>query len=590
MRSGVAASSIAQAALLGALAALLYLPTLGSGFVTWDDDRLLLDNPAVARADGLEIIWTRAELPAGFPNYPLTFTSYWLERRAWGLDPAGYHAINLLLHGLATALVFLVVRALGLGPWAAAVSAALFAAHPLQVESVAWVAERKNVLSAVWYLAAFLAFLRHRATRSEAAYALALLCCAAALLSKTATLTLPLSLLLADRVLRGRWDPAALARVAPMLLLAAAAALLTMHAEAPAPPIPLPQRPLVAAAALWFYVGQLLAPAVLLPIYPRWAVDPAALRWWLPVAGVLAVAALLAVRRPPGLGHWGIGHFAITLLPVLGLVPFGFTEFSLVADRHVYLASIGLFVVVALGLDWLHQRQARVATLLVVALVVVLAARTERQLAVWRDGQSLWRYVLDTDPSSWLARNNLAMALIGNDRLAEAAPLLEEAVVLRPTYAEAHNNLALVRYRQADYAAAERHSRAAAGLKPYDPTFAKNLGLTLVAQGRADDAEREFRRAIAGAPAAAEVRLLLAQLLLDQGRTDEAVDELRAAVAARPDWNEARQQLAAALARGLGKRRHPLTRIPPGGREEPGDQTNSRRENRAMLSRRSTPA
>ena len=544
-----ARSAVVQAALLGVLAALLYLPTLGHGFVNWDDDRLLLDNAAVARADGLSIIWSRPELPAGFPNYPLTFTSYWLEHRLWGLAPAGYHAVNLLLHALATALVCLLVRALGAGAWAAGLTAALFAAHPLQVESVAWVAERKNVLSAVWYLAAFLAFLRHRRTGGEAAYVLAVVCAAAALLSKTATITLPVSLLLADRVLRGRWDPAAFARVLPLLALGALAALLTLHAEAEPPPIPLLERPLVAASALWFYARQLLAPGALLPVYPRWDVDPGAPLWWLPALGALAVATLLAARRPPGLTHCGVGHFAVTLLPVLGLVPYGFTEYSFVADRHVYLASIGLFLVAALALDSLRQRQARAATLLAVALVALLAVRTHRQQAVWRDGEALWGYELTQAPDSWLARNNLAMALIAQQRLDEAAPLLEEALTIRPEYAEAHNNLALVRYRQGAFAVAEQHSRAAASLKPYDAGLGKNLALTLIALGRQEEAERELRRALREVPQAAEVRYVLADLLLQQARTEEAVHELQAAVAARPDWIEARQKLDAALQR-----------------------------------------
>ena len=535
-----------QAALLGVLAVAVYLPTLGYGFVNWDDDRLLLDNAAVARPDGLAIIWSQPALPAGFPNYPLTFTSYWLEYRLWGLVPAGYHAVNVLLHGVATALVCLLVRALGAGAWAAGLTAALFAVHPMQVESVAWVAERKNVLAAVWYLAAFLAFLRHRRTGSETAYLVSVGCAAAALLSKTATITLPASLLLADRVLRGRWAPAALARVVPLLVLGAAAALLTLHAEAEPPPIPLLERPLIAAASLWFYARQLLAPGVLLPVYPRWAVDPFALAWWLPLVAAAAVAVLL-VRRPPGLTHWGLGHFAVTLLPVLGLVPYGFTEYSFVADRHVYLAAVGLFLVAALGLDWLRRRQGRVATLLAVALVALLAVRTLRQEAVWRDGETLWGHELAHAPDSWLARNNLAMALIDRQRLDEAAPLLEAALAIRPDYPEAHNNLALVRYRQGDYAAAERHSRAAAGLKPDAVGYRKNLALTLVAQGRRDEAEREYRRALDIDPGAAEVRYLLADLLLQEGRLDEAVGHLQAALAARPDWLQARSQLGRVL-------------------------------------------
>src|SRR5262249_46301064 len=153
-------------------------------------------------------------------------------------------------------------------------------------------------------------------------------------------------------------------RVAPMVALGAAAALLTLHAEAEPPPIPWLDRPLVAASALWFYARQLLAPAALMPVYPRWAVDAHALVWWLPLLAVALLAALLVPRRPFGLTHWGVGHFALTLLPVLGLVSFGFTEYSFVADRHVYLASIGLFLVAALGLEWLRQRRAFAATAL----------------------------------------------------------------------------------------------------------------------------------------------------------------------------------------------------------------------------------
>ncbi len=501
-----------QATLLGVLAALLYLPTLGSGFVNWDDDRVLLDNAAVTRLDGLAEIWTRAELPAGFPNYPLTFTTYWLEYRLWGFAPAGYHAVNAALHGCAAALVLLVLRALGAAAWAALVAALLFAVHPVQVESVAWVAERKNVLSAVLYLGAFLAFLRHRDGGGERAYALALACFAAALLAKTATVTLPLSLLLADRVRCGTWQRAALRRVAPMFVLAAGAAALTLLAETEPPPIPWLERPLIAATALWFYAGQLVAPAALLPIHPRWHVDPSTLRWWLPLAACGAVAAFAWLRRPRTLAHWGLGHFVVTLLPVLGLLPYGFTELSFVAERHLYLASIGGLLLAALGLDWLRRRRTGVAILLTVLLVIGLAARSARQLAVWRDGEALWRHQLAATPDHWLALNNLAMALIAQERLLEAAPLLQAALGGRPSYAEAHNNLALIRYRQGDLAAAETHSRAAAGLKPYEINFRKNLALTLIGQQRYAEAEHELRAALAAAPDSVEVNLLLGRL------------------------------------------------------------------------------
>jgi Flp pilus assembly protein TadD len=426
------------------------------------------------------------------------------------------------------------------------VAAALFGAHPLQVEAVAWVAERKTVLAAVFFLAAALAYLRHRRDGRLGWYVASLGLFAAALLSKTAMLTLPLSLLLADRVLDGAWTRASLRRALPYVALAACAAWLTMHAEAEPPPIALLDRPLIAARALWFYAGALIAPRTLVPIHARWGIDPYSPVQWLPLAAALALAIGLWRRQPWGLTHWGVGHFAVTLAPVLALVPYGFTELSFVAERHAYVASIGLLLVAALGLDWLRARRATLATALAVALVVLLAARTVRQIGVWRDGETLWRHQLEHGPDHWLARNNLAMALIAQQRLDEAAPLLESALAIRPHYAEAHNNLALVLYRRGDFANAETHSRAAAGLKPYEAGFIKNLGLTLVAQGQVDAGLIEFRRALALAPDAPDIHMLAADALLRSGQLEPAIAELARVVALAPDAIEAQSQLGRA--------------------------------------------
>jgi Flp pilus assembly protein TadD len=410
----------------------------------------------------------------------------------------------------------------------------------------------------VFFFAAALAYLRQRRDGAGRWYLVSLALFGAALLSKTATVTLPLSLLLADRVHDGAWTRASLRRALPYVALAAVAALATWHAEAEPPPIPLLERPLIAARALWFYAAAVIAPSDLTPIHPLWPVDPSALRWWLPLLAAAGVAAALW-WQPWTLTHWGVGHFAVTLAPVLGLVPYGFTEFSFVAERHAYIASVGLLVVAALGLDWLRGRRAALATGLAVLLVALLAARTVRQIGVWRDGETLWRHQLAQAPDSWLARNNLAMALIAQQRLDDAAPLLAEALEIRPTYAEAHNNLALVLYRRGDFAAAETHSRAAAGLKPYEAGFIKNLGLTLVAQGRVEAGLIEFRRALAVTPDAADIRLLVADALLRQGQIEPAIAELERAVATAPAMLEAQNQLGRArIAAG-----HPAEAVAP---------------------------
>ncbi|MGH3055537.1 MAG: tetratricopeptide repeat protein, partial [Gaiellaceae bacterium] len=179
------------AVLVVAVVVVAYLPVVRNGLVNWDDDIYVLNNDAVRAADGLRQIWSTTELPEHFPNYPLVFTSYWIEYRLWGTAPTGYHVTNVLLHAVNTALVFALVLALGGSPWAAGVTAALFGLHPMQVESVAWVTERKNVLSTFFALLTLLAYVRHAQSGRRSAYILAVVAFICALLSKTAVVVLP---------------------------------------------------------------------------------------------------------------------------------------------------------------------------------------------------------------------------------------------------------------------------------------------------------------------------------------------------------------------------------------------------------------
>ena len=509
---------VVPAAVVGLLAALLYLPALSNDFVNWDDDRLVVDNPAVTRGDGLGRIWSTVELPASFPNYPLTFTTYWLEHRLWGLNPRGYHAVNVLLHGVNAALVVLLLYALGCGAWVATLAGALFAVHPMQVESVAWVAERKNVLSTAAFLAALLAYLRHRVSGRPAWYAAALVLFAAALLAKTATVVLPFTLLLSDRWRDGGWTRASLLRALPFFAFSLAAGVMTLLVESPTVSTPLALRPLLAASVLSFYAGKLLVPVALQPVYPRWELSLSELRWWAPLLGLGAAAFLVWRWQPPWRVRWGLGHFVCALLPVLGLVPFGYSEYSFVADRHVYLASIGAALLAALALDALRPRAA--VALGAAVLVAGLALLTARQIGVWRNSVVLWSTALAYQPDLWVAQNNLALALIERGRLDEAAGLLEDALAARPRYAEAHANLALVRYRQGDLATAERHCRQAYALKPYEPHYAKNLAIVLAERGDLAGATAVLRGALGLAPDAEDLRGMLADMLRKQGQGD----------------------------------------------------------------------
>jgi protein O-mannosyl-transferase len=533
---------------LGALVVAVYLPALRNGLVNWDDDIFVVDNAAVSTPAGLRRIWSTVELPEHFPNYPLAFTSYWLEYRLWGLDARGFHATNVVLHGVNTALVFLLMLALDATPWVAGVTAALFGVHPMQVESVAWVAERKNELSAVFFLAAFLAYVRHRTSGAWRWYAVSLLAFVCALLSKTAMVVLPVSILLAERFRIGRWSAGTVGRMVPMFLLAVIAGLLTLSAENRPLSAPLAARPLLAASCLWFYVGKLLVPFGLLPVYPRFAVSPARVAHWLPLLGIVAAIALARRFVTEWQARWGLAHFVCVLLPVIGLRSFGFNEYSFVADRYVYIASIGFFLALALLLARWHRRAGPAVTVLVCVALAGLIALTWRQIAVWRDSVTLWTAVLQGNPDAAVAHNNLGMALIEGGRLAEASSHLQAALTLTPNDPDTHNNLALAFYRQGNFQGAERQCRKAIALAPGAAGFHKNLGLALQAQGNVAAAEGEFRDAVRLEPLPA-YRYLLANVLLAQDRPAEALAEYEHVVHSAPTMVEARYNFGLALQR-----------------------------------------
>lgn len=545
-----AASSIR---LLGALALAVavvgtYLPALRNGFVNWDDDICVVDNEAVTLDDGLWRIWSTRELPEGFPNYPLVFSSYWLEHRLWGANPTGYHATNVLLHGLNTALVFLLVEALGCAPRIAALTAVLFGIHPMQVESVAWISERKNVLSAFFSLVVFLAYRRQREGGGARWYGIMLLAFVCALLSKTAAVVVPVSLLLADRFQDRRWTRAGLLRVAPMLALSLLAGMTTATIEHRPYDAPLVERVFVIAGSLWFYVTKLLVPVRLLPVYPQWSISSMQLRSWVPLLLILVTVAVVYRWVPQWRARWGLAHFAVVLLPVSGLRAFGFNEYSFVADHHVYFACIGFFLALALGCDWLGRHVGRLIPVGVAVVVVCLLVATWRQLGVWGSSVTLWSYVVAGNPDAIVARNNLGLGLINEGRLEEAAEQLHAALALSPASAEAHINLALISYRQGNLDAAEGHCREALALRPRDAEYHKNLALVLQQRGQLAEAASELRSAQALHPRPT-YHYLLGTVLVEQGGFGEAIVEFQRALALDAEREDARTDLGRVLLR-----------------------------------------
>jgi protein O-mannosyl-transferase len=454
-----------------ALTALAYHPTFRADFVRFDDHYYVQENERLRSLDGLRTIWNPQATKVGTQYYPLLLTSFWVEYHLWGLDARGYHATNVALHLANTVLVLLLVRAFGVSPPAALATAAIFALHPAQVESVAWVTERKNILSGFFYLVAFLGYVRHRRTGSRAAYAGSLAAFAAALLSKTQTVTLPFSIAVADWALQqtGQLRRVSVkhlaARLVPLLAVGAVAAMFTIQAEnrhiAP-PALALVTRLLVAANAAAFYVRLFLAPVGLSPIYPRWEPSANQPLWWIAVAlWPLVLAALLRWwRRLGALPTWGILHFFLSLGPVLGLVSFNFFIFSFVAEHFVYLAVIGGGLTVALlgeriashDAPWAKRRLALAAIALLA--IVGCAVQTYREAGYWHDNESFWVHTHARNPNGFGPNWNLGLHYRRIGRPEQALPFFERATEIWPD-----SDFAFRRYAQT---VAKAHGREAA--------------------------------------------------------------------------------------------------------------------------------
>ena len=523
---------------LGLLVAASYFPAFFAGFV-WDDE-VFTGSAAVRDVSGLWRIWFSPGAVEKEGHYwPLVYTTFWLEHKLWGFAPAGYHAVNVALHFANTLLLRrLAVRLAVPGAW---LLAAVFAVHPLHVESVAWVIERKDLLSGLFYLAAFLAWVRFTepppdraepppppgvavspespAARGGAAVretprpplparavAWPLALYVLALLSKSIAVTLPAAFLVVRWWKRGRVTGADLLRLAPFFAagLAITAADLSFYASRE--PLSLGysfvERLLIAARALWFYVGKLLWPADLVVIYPHWPVDASdPLAWGYAAAGLAAAAALWFLRHRIGRGPLaGALYFAVTLSPALGFVDYGYMQFSFVADRFQYLAGIGVTAVLAgaaaRGAGRLPGAWRTAAAGVAAAVLLVLGALTWRQAALYRDGVTLFTHVVSHNPAARNAHGNLGEALIAAQRPDEALAVLLVAAERDPDDIQPH----------------------------------VNAGVALVRMGRFEEAEQRFRRALTIDPRHAVVLLNLAESLRRQGRFEEALERYRASI------------------------------------------------------------
>jgi len=550
-----------------------YVPAMRGGYV-WDDDQYLYENELLTEPGCLRAIWTSTRAPQ---YYPLVFTSFWIETRLWGFGfPAGFHAVNVALHSLSAVLVWMILGRVGVpGAWFAG---AVFALHPVHVESVAWITERKNVLSGMFYLLALLAYLRSEERRHLTWYLASLALFVLALLSKTVTCTLPLVILLIGWLRRRPVRLADCVRLAPMFLLGLAFGLLTawyekhrVGAQGTEWDLSFFQQLLLAARAPWFYAGKLLWPAKLTFVYPRWRIDDGSAGQWLWFAATLAVVAgsLLLVRRAGRGPAAAVLFFGVTLGPALGFIDVYPMRYSFVADHFQYLASLGIIALFVGGVARLLRAKAKVGATIGVAVLAVLAGLTFKQGHAYKDQQTLWRDTIAKNEDAWMAHNNLGVilarrgehdaavthyrrALISNPDNVElhnnlgvtlaALGLYDEAIAeylealrLQPLSREAHNNLGQAYTDLGRLNEALHHLRIAANILPESAKVCSNLGMVLARLERWTEAETELRKAIRIDPKYASSYHNLGVLLSRTERVDEAIDSWKTGLQRSPD-------------------------------------------------------
>lgn len=567
MPSGEARSAATVALLLILATFAAYMPALSAGF-TWDDDDYVTNNQAIQSPKGLVPIWTKPGTTVQY--YPMVFTTFWLEHRLWKLDPVGYHVTNVLLHSLCSLLFYLVLRQLAVP--GALLAAFAFALHPVCVESVAWVTERKNVLSTFFYLSSALVFLRtydveadgRGGPRRRAGYAAALLLFALALFSKTVTATLPVALLITIWWKRGRLYWRDLLFVSPMLALGATLGAVTIWMERHVVGtsqidlgLSIFGRFAVAGRAVLFYASKLVWPTDLTFIYPRWKID-AEPGWQLlaPVSVAAAVIALGVLRDRLGRAPLAaLLLFVVTLAPALGFIDVFPMRYSFVADHFQYLAMLGplalagALVARAVQDGPLRRMSVPLRRTALGAVALVLATLTFRQSRVYADAQTMWTDTLKKNPSAWLAHNNLGDILLRQGRAADARAHFEEALRLNPEFVEAMVSLGFARAEAGDLDEAIRLYRRALEIHPTNGLCLTNLGAALIQQGRRDEARIAFRQAVDARPDRAEYHRNYGMALGLAGELETSITVYQEAVRRAPENVLFRVELARLLVR-----------------------------------------
>jgi tetratricopeptide (TPR) repeat protein len=521
-----------------------------NGRPIWDDDRHMTA-PVLRSFAGLEHIWTR--LGATQQYYPLAHSVFWLEYRLWGDAPLGYHLLNIMLHALSAFLLYKILRQLAIpGAWFVA---ALFALHPIEVESVAWISELKNCLSGVFFFAAVYSYLRFDETRTKRPYIFSFIFFALGLMAKTAIAPMPAAMLVILWWKRGSGGKLSwkndLLPLLPFFIAGVSFGLFTAWVERRVIigredfsfGYSAVGRSLIAGRAFWFYLGKLFVPRTLIFSYPRWAVSAAAWQQYLYPAAAAALGVFLVIYRRQSRAPLAAALFyGVMLFPALGFFNIYPFRYSFVADHFQYLAGIGPIVLFAAlstsALSRMKNRYSLVAWVIPAMLLLACFAVTRHQSAMYSDVETLYRTILEKNPSSGLAWNNLGISYLEKGRTDDAADCFHRALDLNPKDYLALNNLGILSSNLGRREEAIAQFRSAIAAWPgYDIAWC-NLGNALAGAGRPGVAIDCYRKAVDLNPGYVEALVNLGSTLVMSGSAEEGIAMFRRALEVDPG-NEA---------------------------------------------------
>ena len=559
----------------------VYWQVTRNDFILYDDNVYITDNPHVQSGfTGENIGWALTTTRSG-NWHPLTWFSHMLDYQLFGLNPRGYHLTNLFLHIANSILLFLTLRWATFATWPSALVAALFAIHPLHVESVAWVAERKDVLSTFFWLLTMLAYIRYAKRPKRTTYLLVVLLFVLGLTAKPMLVTLPFVLLLLDywplnrfqlrgnygSVVDGRAEPSPeklspirlIAEKLPLFMLSGIVSAVAFWAQANAGAmsglevIPAKWRMANALVSYVTYIGKLFWPENLAVFYPH-PQDNLPI-WQVVLAGLLLLILSIAIVRLAARHKYGIVGwlwYLGTLVPVIGLVQVGEQA---MADRYTYIPLIGLYLIIAWGLADLGKESRRLRTLLTVSatsILMVLALCTWQQVKLWRNTINLFEHTLEVTTNNYVAHYTLGNALALKGNLAGAIYHYREALRIKPNYAEVHNNLGNALATQGNLAEAVEHYKKSLLIMPDQGNTHRNLGVALDRQGKHEEAIYNYKEALRINPQDSQSHNNIGVTLAEQGKLEEAIVHFSQAVRINPNFTEAQRNLENGL-RLLGK-------------------------------------